>query len=443
MHRQRKRFRPFLEHLEHRDNPSNLSVTLAGHTLIIAGDTSDDLTIQGVTGDATKFTLSSGSDTFNGQASPFTTPTGVHNMTFTLQGNNDGVTFGNAVRPILLEGNLTINGGDGANTVTTTDLTVQKNVSITNGNGTGTDGTYLTNLTVGGSLTIKNGNSETETEITRNVAGISTIGGNLSITNGAGYDFNELLDTNVGGSVTIANGHGNGSGLAGYTYIYAYYNSVRSVIGGNLTISYLDGNGDGYDGIWDTEVLGNITINHGTGAFTTYFDGYHTSLPDVVLGSVTMTGSGANTVAVGTQYSETGLIVGKNLTITGSASDTLTFYRLEVGGATKLTLGNAGNTVNIDGSELAGTFTLTTGSGNDTFNLEMSTTVSYYVPTEFGRSVVISLGTGSNTGNVAFNHTSSNQAVVVLGTFVVTGSPTWNQDQSQEFFPFGGQIHVT
>jgi hypothetical protein len=447
MRLRRNRFRPCLERLEDRDTPSNFSVNFSGltHTLTIVGDNQNNsLTVQGVAADVTKFILSSPTDTFNQLAGPFTSPSGVRNIAIRMLAGDDSVTFGNTV-PIDLKGNLSINGGDGANSVTATDLTVEKNFSITNGKNTsGTDDTTLTNLSVGGSLTINNKAGDTSTSITRNSAGISTIGGNLSITNGTGEDQNDIHDMNVGGNVTINNGHGNAqTGLAGYTWFYNFNNTgYRAQIKGNYTVSYLDGNVSSYDGIWDTEVHGDVTFHHGSGSATTNFDGFVTSLPVIIRGNLTMTGSGANTVTIGTQYKHTGLILNKNLTVTtGAAADTLTFNNLEVGGITKLAQGDGNNTVTIDDSVFVGSFTLTTGSGNDQVFLDHTAGTS--APTIFEAPVFISQGAGADF--VARDGTTdANQEIIALSTFVIhyggNAGDSTSYNTSQEIFPFGGSI---
>jgi hypothetical protein len=443
----RHHFRPRLERLEGRDTPSNFTVSFSGltHTLTIVGDSANNsLTVQGDAGDATKFHLSSASDTFNHNPGPFDSPSGVKNITIQMLAGDDSVTFGNTV-PIDLKGNLSISGGDGAKSVTATDLKVEKNFSITNGKNTsGTDVNTLLNLTVGGSLTINNGTGDTSTSIYRDSAGISTIGGNLSITNGAGEDHNSIYDTNVGGNVTINNGHGNAqTGLAGYTWFFNVNNTgYRAQIKGNYTVSYLDGNVSSYDGIWDTEVHGNVTFNHGSGSATTNFDGYQTALPVIIRGNLTLTGSGANTVTIGTQYNHTGLILDKNLTITtGAAADTLTFNKLEVDGITRLDQGNGNNTATIDDSVFVGKFTLTTGSGNDQVFLDHTAGTS--APTIFEAPVLISLGAGADF--VARDGTAdANQEIIALSTFVIhyggNAGDSTSYNTAQEIFPFGGSI---
>src|SRR5262249_51372433 len=130
----RRHFRPRLERLESRDTPSNFTVSFSvlTHTLTIVGDSANNsLTVQGDAGDLTRFHLSSPSDTFNGNPGTFDSPSGVKNITIRMLGGDDSVTFGNSVL-IDLKGNLSINGGDGSNSVTATKLKPEKNLSILN-----------------------------------------------------------------------------------------------------------------------------------------------------------------------------------------------------------------------------------------------------------------------------------------------------------------------
>ena len=52
---------------------------------------------------------------------------------FKMLGGDDFVTFDNANGPITVLGNVSIDGGDGANNVTVTDLAIRRNLSVTNG----------------------------------------------------------------------------------------------------------------------------------------------------------------------------------------------------------------------------------------------------------------------------------------------------------------------
>jgi hypothetical protein len=321
---------------------------------------------------------------------------------------------------------------------------VEKSFSITNGtNAAGSDRNDLVNLMVGGSLTINNGAGDTDTKIHRSSSDLSTVGGNLSITNGSGFDSNFINDMNVGGNFTINNGHGDTQGRAGNTLLFNLPpGGSRSIVKGSFTLSYLDGDVVSPDSFTDMEVLGNATFNNGTGSATTSFDGNNIPLPDLIRGNLTVTGSGANTVTVGTAFHHTGLVVGKNLTITtGAAADTLTFNKLEVGGATKLSLGNGNSSVTIDDSVFTGAFTLTTGAGIDVVKLD--TTAGSSAPTLFERPVLIAQGAG-NDQVVRAGGGDANQELIVLSTFVIHHGAGNDTDTvgpaGHEVFPFGTSI---
>ena len=321
------------------------------------------------------------------------------------------------------------------------DLRVAKNLAIINGtNSSGIDFNTLLNLTVGGTLTINNGNGDTRTFVYRDTSGSNAIAGSVSITNGSGWDTTNFIDTNIGGNVTVNNGRGNSAGVAGQTQFYNVHNTTAlSTILGNVSVSYLTGNeqlGDG-DGIWDTNVLGNVTFNHGSGSFIRNFDGFSTTLPVQIHGNLTLRGTGSNGITVGTQYKRTGMFVGKNFTVaSGTGNDVLTFSKLEVGGATRLALANGINTVTIDDSVFFGTFFLDTGSGGDSLNLDIN--VGTTAPTAFYRSVLIYQGAG-NDSFVRAGSTDANQSLHILGNFTVhhgAGQDTNSFFAGHEFYPF-------
>src|SRR5262249_7489260 len=156
---------PSVELLETRDTPTNLSVTFTPltHTLAIVGNSAaNQLTIAAVSG-GTSFRLTSLTDSINGVNAPLTTASRVWNISVQWLDGNDSVTLDNSVHIDLV--NLSINGGNGHNTVTATDLTAEGNIRITNGTNSGgtSDSTRLVNLTVGGSLIIHNGDGDTDT----------------------------------------------------------------------------------------------------------------------------------------------------------------------------------------------------------------------------------------------------------------------------------------
>jgi hypothetical protein len=446
MRRRTHSVRSYVDLLEARELPAgNLTVTFSAvtHTLTVVGDANaDNVTVKGDAISQTNFLLTS-SGTINGLASPFPTPTGVKNLVFKMLGGVASVTFDPTI-PITVQGSVTFNGGTGQNSVTATQLTVGKNLSITNKASVVDDLVTLTNFSAGGNVTIRNGGGNTLTQIVRDSAGLSTIRGNMTVTNGTGQDSFYLNDTNVDGNVTINNGHGDAGGHAGLVNIFNQYNSAfRSIIGGNLTVTYLDGNTADYDGLFDTEVLGNVTYNHGTGAFTTYMDGFNTKLPVLIHGNLTITGTGANSLGFGTVASRTGLIVGNRFTLTsgGGTAETLSFRNFQVGGDTSIRLGDGGNMVTIDDSYFGGRFTLVSSSGNDTFNVE--TTAGTSSATEFRKAVLVDFGTGTGQFNIAANGPipDGGQVVIAYGTFVLK-SLHGGFVYGDAVFPNGGSIHV-
>jgi large repetitive protein len=448
-----RRCRPRLEALEGRDTPGNLTVTFAAasHTLTIVGDSlNNDLAVHTIPDAPTTFILSSATDSINNVPPPLITPSGVQNITIRMLAGDDQVTV---VGAFLLAGSLSINGGDGANAVTATnlsDLFVGKNLTITNGTNTvGIDSTTLENLTVRGALTINNGNGDSQTVIQRNAIppllapNGFIVTGNVTVVNGTGRDGTVLKDTNVGGNFTVKNGHGDAAGAAGYTQTFNVLNAGRSYIRGNVSVSYLDGDVTSpADALLDVEVQGNVAFAHGGGASSTHFDGFSTALPVIVRGNLTMTGSGASAIGTGDFSAGTGLIVGKNFTATaGAGSDILTFKRLEVGGAVKWALGDGNNTVTVDDSLFIGTVTLITGAGADTVNLD--TAVGTGGATTFERAVMMNLGAGDDKV-IRVGPTDANQELVILDTFVIhhgTGSNTMVDPISgHEVYPFGTTI---
>lgn len=437
MNSRHKTVRPRLERLESRENPTlTTSFVAATHTLTVIGDPSgNDLTLHGDAADSTKLTLTSIGSFAGAGAGPFT---GVGTIKITMLGGDNDITFDNTV-PIDLEGSLTINAGTGRNTVTATDLTVEKNFSITNAHTIQFDSTALTNLNVGGSLTIVNGGAS-QTSISRDSAGESRIVGNLKITNGTGEDTNLIADTDIGGNVTINNGQGNPQGFAGQTVIQNSFNTAsRSVIGGNVSVSYLNRPNRGSDVLGDVEVFGNVNFSHTFEGSGIEFDGVATSLQDIIRGGLSIGGTGGNTVVtVGTYAKHTGLLVGKNLTMkAGAGPDSLTARNLEVDGRTSLQLGDGINHVTIDDSMFVGAFSLTTGKDFDIVNLD--TTAGTNLPTIFEGSVTISLGARNDTLNREGN-TDAGQSLVIYRTFVVHGGDVQSSNLNQELFPFGGSI---
>ena len=434
--------RPGLELLEGRDAPAVLTASYspATHTLTVVGtDANNQLTIQGDAAESTRFILSSTTDTFVGGGTTFVSRSGVRNISIRMLAGDDTVILSNSPG-IRVAGGLSIDGGDGANSVTATNLVVGKNLTIRNGtNAAGADSTTLTNLNVIGSLTVVNGDGNTVTQVRRSAAGASAVRGAVRITNGTGADYTYFADLNVGGNVTVRNGHADAGGGAGSTELYNSYNATaRSQVRGSVTFSYLDG-AAGPDLVLDAEVGGNVAVSYGTGGGNLSFGAVATGVPALVHGSVSVTGQGANVVS--TDAGGGGLIVGKSLTVTGGAApDSVNLYRATVTGTTTLKLGDGANSVAIDDSLFAGPFRLTTGGGADTVKLE--TAAGTGTGTTFGRAVTMSLGAGVDSLTLD-GPNDANQALVFAGGVVVHHGAEGERPTTfgRESYPFGDTLY--
>jgi hypothetical protein len=437
------RRRPRLEALEGRDTPGNLTVSFSPltHTLTVVGDANDnDVTVTGDATSQTHFALTS-TGTINGQPSPFSTPAGVKNLVFKMGDGSDTVTLDPTV-PITVQGSVSINGGAGVNLVTATRLTVGQNLSVTNAaQTTDFDTVQLIDLSAGGSVRVSNAGGNSITSISRDSPGVSTIRGDVTVTNGTGTDYTGVNDTTVDGNIAVNDGHGSPSGQAGQTKVYNIWNrAFRSVVGGNLAVTYLDGDVVASDSVGDAEVFGNVTFNHGSGDFLTNLNGFNTKLPVLIHGSLTVTGSGANSAELGTFGSGPGVIVEKGFTLTsgGGTAETLSFKNVHVGGNTSIKLGNGGNTVTIDDSYFGGRFTLVSGAGADTFSVETAANTSS--ATEFKKAALVDLGAGIDQFDIAAEgNLAGGQVVVAWGAFVLQ-SPHGGVVAGAIVFPNGGEI---
>jgi len=426
-----------IELLEQRIAPAVLVTTL-GHKLVIKGDNSGDtIQIDGVVGSPTDFTVTAGADVSH--------VTGITDIAIALGSGADSVAFSNGVAPISISGSVVIDGGAGGKSVTGVGVTIGKNLTVAYGNAgaSATHTTGFTDTTIGGNLTVHEGSALTsEVYMTRGSAGDSTIHGNVSITNGTGENLTIFQDMNFGGNVTISNGpaatSGPGAGIAGDTQFYNTDNTTAlSVIKGNVTISYKSGEID-YDGLWDTEVLGNVTINHGSGHAITYFDGDGTHLADIIRGNLSLTGTGQSDVALGTGDNATGLILGGALKIVnGNGGDALSINKVTVGGTTSIADGKGSNTTTIDDSVFAKAFKFIDPKGTDTIRID--TTGSTTLPTVFEQAATIVTGTGGAAA-VTLGGGSAGETVYAYSTFTIDPLGGGVTDSLDIIFPFGGAI---
>lgn len=419
--------------VETRACPAAIVATVSGGTLNIVGDSGDNgFTIKADAMDPTKFTISSATDTINGDMA--FEALGVTNISIKLLDGNDTVNFDGAV-PMNIAGSLKILGGDGDNAINAENLTVGNGISITNGYGR--DELNFHNLNVDGSIAIKNGDGSSYINIARTTAGMSSILGDIKVTAGSGADEFYLTDTNVSGNVVAKFGTGSETD-SNFFEIYNVENTSQSVIGGNISVSGKDGANPAH-GIWDYEVLGNVSFSFGKSESLVYF-GQYTAHGDVnIHGNLSIKGTSKVDLDIGTFYPAAGLKVGGNFSVTsGAAGDTHFINHLTVDGATKFKLGDGDNSVKIDGSTFEGAFSLTTGDGAD--DLLIETLDSTTTATTFKSPAVVKLGAGDDDTTLTGNM-DDNQLIVVLRHLLIdsgTGADSLTEHLDHESYPIGG-----
>jgi hypothetical protein len=417
-------FRPTFERLEDRWTPAgNVTASFSAltGTLTITGDafgnavdiSQTSFKSFNVTGTAT--TITKGAATF-----PAGTPVNFANVTNIVMNmgyGNDTVTFGlQTAGPILIAGNLTINGSTGNNTVETAiipnSLTVIGNMSITNLGGN--DSNILNEINVGHALTINNGDGDTDNEVADQQAGGGTLG-SLSITNGAGFDQDNIEGVNVTGAVVINDGTERFSDELGDEVAFLPDGQTTPLKLGSLSITNASGQVS-INIFNDYNISGNVTIHYGSGgqiAGFVFFDSFsQEDLPVTVKGSVNISPgvaaapNGFVTIFVGGAF---GTNIQGNLTIAAPSNAQNTIQlggALAIGGATSITTGAGNDQITIEDTVFTGAFTLNTGAGNDTVTLDV---FGLPATTDFLNSVNINLGDGNDSLQVGNN--SANNAV--------------------------------
>ncbi len=305
---------PFLEQLETRVVLSgNVSAFVSSGSLIVIGDNEGaDIAVSQprvgeitVTGDGTTVNRSDGPVTFSGV---------TRDLRAKFGSGDDSLTF-DETNPITVFGNLSIDGGQGRNTISTLagspgSLTVGRDLDILNQSGD-TELITLLNLNVKRNVQIRNtgGDSLVTIDVASNgidPPGFNSVGGNLQIVNGPGqYNQTDLSSINVKGDLQVLN--------QGDTDITAISSSTMpNTIGGNLQIIDVGGQ------VAQTEI-DNTKVYH--------------SLQVAACGP--------------------------------DSSTTLILTTTQVGGITSLKSGDADSTVYVGDDTFGGNFQLQTGSGDD------------------------------------------------------------------------------
>jgi hypothetical protein len=373
-------------------------------------------------------TLSTGGNgTINNTATTFTTPGPITAVVVRLGAGDDLLTLdGNASGAIQLTGALSISGSGGNKTITllNTHLLAGAGLNLSLA-GNGIETATFTDVDVSGTASVSHaGSGDTALTIaTSNNPNTLNRWGSLSISNGVGADMNLISDTDFAGGVSIRNGPGNpanlGPGGGSQTRLFAANHTTLLRIGGGLMIGTASGQSDSE--VDDYDVGAGVTINTGPGMAN------QTSGNVVGLGSrLALAGAipaiGGSVLINGTAVAGTtpGLLLdlgtaspltingGLAINATGTGSVTINLQDLQVpSGATSVVLGGqtAGDVVSVSGSTLKAVFNgfrLTSAAlGNNSFDFQ-----NQAGEIDFGGAVLVQLGSGSDTLNLAANTSS-------------------------------------
>jgi hypothetical protein len=405
------RFRPTCEPLECRLNPAGtVTGSFANGTWTLIGDAdANDILINAGPEHNSFFVAGQNGTAVGGVVKADK----VKNIVIKLGEGNDRARFNDTIDQTLrLRGHLKFVGGNGANDLVIERMDVGKNLTVTNGEGF--DYLGLGNSRVRGHVVVHNGQGDSELDIYRsNVDEFSSIGGNLVIRNGSGADYIQVTDTHIGGSVNVNNGLADVNQDAGAVQIFNLANTVTpSIIRGNVSVTYAGGEVN-YEGIWDTEVLGNVTYNYGAAQGEVHFNAFHVLQPVHIHGNLTITGQGDTFVDIGVEGTQTGLIVDGNLIIrTGDGVDLIQTYLLHVGGKTVINTGAGGDKIVIDDSTFAGPVNIQTGTGADAVFVE-SWDITQYA-TQFAGALNVNLGDGDDLFSIGLENDPT-AAMAMLG----------------------------
>ena len=282
---------------------------------------------------------------------------------------------------ILVNGNLTINTGLGADSINLVNTEVMLKTNINAG-----DGINFVNLNGGflhGGLTVNTGSGHDS------VSSSANVDGGAIINTGAGGDYVSLYAYQVGVESSTGIIHGNVAINAGAGNNRV---SVQTNVTGNVSITTTSGKDDLYLYQYDdsTTITGNLAINGGAG-------NNYLRLGATVTGNVSVTTTtGSDSVDV--YYYGSSTFVTGNLAIgAGDGDNYVYFNNASVKGNTSITTGNGDDYVEMYGDyyaplALTGDLKIDTGAGADYVDIG-SVAVSAN-PAGQGGNVSISTGAG-------------------------------------------------
>lgn len=318
--------------------------------------------------------------------------------------SNHNLSPGSAVGPYLVTGNLTINMGNGGDTLTLLGAATGKldsgTLTIDLGDGadtlaTDTVVTSTAGLVFTGDVIITGGLGADTVNLGSATAADTFSAFSLSVDTGTGV--NETVTMNgvtVSSNTTIKNG---GTGTQTVTLGASVANTFKS----NLSITQLPGASSYSVGVTSAAVTGNVSVTNGNGgpASVTWSSGTVGGLFSVVNGN----SSGANSTVISTNT------IGGNVTVkNGTAATT--------------------NAISVTGSTLNGktnVFSNSTAATSDTITLATTTFAGSVSATNSSatgaNSILLQSGTLSAGGTLSNNTAGAATNVVTIGSVAAVG----------------------
>ncbi len=373
---------------------SQLGVVFSNGNLTISGTGAADVLTVSITGTNT-VTLGGSGTTFSGAGSGPFLVTG--NLSINMGNGDDSVLLqvdGADGDGLLDSGNLSVDLGAGNDTLTTNDdLTFTGNVSILGG--TGTD-----------SITLGSSTASVKAYKLAIDAGEGAGGSMKSVT------FNGVTtgsDLSIKSSGTFLNSISSGSQAA-------------NSIGGNLAIVQ---SGAGNVGIYsalltDTNVVGNLSVTHGAGTGTSSITINSANVPVVIGGTATLVNGNASGGSITFSGNANGITVGKNLTVKNGAVtgfNTISVTNLNGNGSSSsFTNGAAaGGTISFVGpvgNAFAGAVAVTNGAATSSNTINANRLSA-------GKTVNLTNGNSAGGNSVVVGTTTATDVVSVNGNLVI------------------------
>ncbi len=347
-------FAPAFEQLESRfAMAGNVLAHVNGGNLIVVGDDAGAVITMSQPRPG-QFTLTGDGTTINGSPQPATFSKVTGNVRFDFGAGDDSLTFDES-SPIRVNGNLSLNGGKGSNTVATLEPGDGNGLgpSAVVGRSVRSGSIQRGSLNIGGDLTILNLASP-----------IQNVGGDLTFFDGAGPIIQtiQLVNLHVRGNVSIRN-------LGGAAFVTMSVDSggaaqpAPNSIDGDLIIFGGPGQVD-QNSLSSLNVRGNVRIVNQANVAFTNINSINAS--NVIGGDLRISDNQAD---VGQVFVSATKITGNLRIHETAASSGIVSLAASVGGTTSLETGDGSDLVFVGESSFGGDFRLATGNSFDAVDI--------------------------------------------------------------------------